>query len=231
MPAQTLIIPFRVPEEQDKIFQQQWPATVESFSHTPGFLRARLYAWSPEVTTYVENHIFNMKWLETRFRFTTIIEWDANTYDRADRHIDLVKQNISFPSYPAYYRLYGGIGQAVQAERLQEIKTGQEFTFIVPFEVPEGEEEKMREEYRRVVADMARTDGALGPGLYEIDTQAVAGLASETPFHFFNVAEWLSVADYKAAMDSRRRIKPITFTGHGTYYRLAATYTYTDYKD
>jgi hypothetical protein len=82
-----------------------------------------------------------------------------------------------------------------------------------------------------------QVEGALGPGLYEIDIEAEEHLRSflsdrlgEGPdarakFRFVNVAEWASVSHYEAVMRSRSQVKPITFPGHGAYYRIAAEYT------
>lgn len=112
----------------------------------------------------------------------------------------------------------------------------QTLTLIVPFEVPEGQEEEMRQQFKAVVEGMGTVEGSLGPGLYELDPEAEGHLRSflaeqlgEGPdaraqYRFVNVAEWASPAHYITVMNSRRQVKPITFTGHGAYYRAVGAY-------
>lgn len=224
----TYIIPFEVPQGQEDEFRQQWHDTTEPFSHAPGFLALRLYEVNPEIEAYVQQHIFNMKWLEQRFSFTSIAEWASIEHFEAVMRSPLVEaKTISFPSYPAPYRLLGGLDGPTEYPP----RTGRELTFIVPFEVPEGQEEEMRRQFRAVVEGMERKEGSLGPGLYELDRRAeerlqnsLSGQVARTPFSFVNVAEWKSIEHYEAAMRSRRDLKPISFTGHGTYHRLVAEY-------
>ncbi|HEY7419853.1 MAG TPA: antibiotic biosynthesis monooxygenase, partial [Ktedonobacteraceae bacterium] len=73
----TYIIPFEVPKGQEDMFHQQWHDMTEPLSHAPGFLSARLYEINPEIEAYVQQHIFHLKWLEQRFRFTSIAEWTS----------------------------------------------------------------------------------------------------------------------------------------------------------
>ena len=224
----TYITPFEVPQGQEDEFRRQWNDTTELLSRAPGFLASWLYEVSSEIETYVQQHIFNMKRLEQRFRFTSIAEWASIEHFEAAMRSPLVEaKTISFPSYPAPYHLLGGLDKPTE----HPPRTGRELTFIVPFEVPEGQEEEMRRQFRAVVEGMERKEGSLGPGLYELDKRAgerlqnmLSGQVARTPFSFINVAEWASIEHYEAAMRSRRDLKPISFMGHGTYYRLAAEY-------
>ncbi|MBO0777543.1 MAG: antibiotic biosynthesis monooxygenase [Ktedonobacteraceae bacterium] len=230
MPDLTIIAPFEVPTGQEDILREQWHRGAERLSHMSGFLSARLYEISPEVEEYVQSHITGLKWLEQRFRFVNIARWASAAHYEAALRAPLDRWPVSFTSYPAFYRLYGGLDRPSVP---QEARTGQEFTFIVPFEVPEGQEEEMHSQFQAVVAGMEHREGSLGPGLYELDTEADAHLRpllssrlqNSAQFRFVNVAEWASVMHYEATMRSRRHIKPISFTGHGAYYRVAAQYT------
>jgi heme-degrading monooxygenase HmoA len=234
MQTLTHIVPFEIPEGQETIFSRQWHDVTEPLSHKSGFLSARLYEISSEVEDYVRHNIHGMKWLdERRFRFINIAEWVSLThYEAAIRSVEA--KTILFPSYPAYYHLDVGFGETAESYSPHESSAGQEFTFIVPFEVPEGQEEEMCKQFQAVVEGMEHQEGAWGPGLYGMDIQAEKRLQSffnqpesgsvRSPFRFINVAEWASVEHYKAAMRSRHHIKPISFVGHGSYYRIATEY-------
>jgi heme-degrading monooxygenase HmoA len=238
----TFIVPFEVPEGQEDVMRKQWHEAAEPLSHERGFLSARLYEIDNEVEDYV-HRIPGMKWVgERRFRFVNIAEWASLAdYEAAIRSRREGKP-IAFPSYPAYYRLYSNFGKAAEQTAPKRISAGPAFTFIVPFEVPEGQEEDMYRQWNAVITGMGQTEGgrvegSFGPGLYELDTEAEKHLRSflssqigEGPdarakFRFVNVAGWASLADYEATLRSRRYMKPISFPGHGSYYRVAAEYS------
>jgi heme-degrading monooxygenase HmoA len=237
MQTLTFIVPFEVPEGQEDVMRKQWHENAQSLSHAAGFLSARLYEINAEVEDYIRQHIPGMYWLRDRFRFVNIAEWVSLSHYEAAIHSPLERKTIPFPSYPAYYHLSNVNSRITEAGRSRGTRTGQEFTFIIPFEVPEGQEEEMRQQFKAVVDGMGRVEGARGPGLYELDTKAEAHLRSflsgrigEGPdarakFRFVNVAEWASVAHYEATMRSRHQVKPISFPGHGAYYRIAAEYS------
>lgn len=237
----TLIAPFEVPEGQEEAFRQQWHDIVEPLSHAPGFLSARLYEVSSEVEDFVRR-LPNMQWVgERRFRFVTIAEWSSHDHYEAAMRSHPEPKTISFPSYPAFYRLYGDFGTTAEAIRQREPETGQEFTFIIPFEVPEGMEEDMHRQWNDVITGMGQTEGkrvpgAIGPGLYEIDAsdeEHLQNLFSARPgegsvargkFRFINVAGWASPAHYEAVLRSRQHARPISYRGHGAYYHITAVY-------
>ena len=241
MQTLTFIAPFEVPEGQEETLRQQWHEAAERLSHAEGFLSARLYEISAEVEDYIQ-HIPGMDWVGKgkRFRFVDIAEWASLAlFEAALRSFHDLKP-IVFPSYPAYYRVYGGSGSS--ADSIRPPRTGQEFTFVVPFEVPEGQEDVMRQQWNDIIRSMAKeggrpVEGSFGPGLYEIDTEAEdhmrrflsAGTGDEpagsTKFRFVNVAAWASLAHYEAVLRSRRPVKPIAFPGYGAYYRIVAEYT------
>jgi len=237
----TLIVPFEVSEGQENVMRQQWHEAAEPLSHAPGFLSARLYEIDTEVEDYVR-HIPGLQWVgKRRFRFVNIAEWTSlSLYEAAIRSRREGKP-ISFPSYPAYYRIYGDFGKAVQHIASGRPGAGPAFTFIVPFEVPEGQEDAMHQQWNAVITGMGQVEGipvegSFGPGLYEIDTEAEEHLRSflssqlgEGPdarakFRFVNVAGWASLERYEAVIRSRRYLKPISFPGHGSYYRVVAEY-------
>jgi heme-degrading monooxygenase HmoA len=234
----TFIVPFEVPEGQETEMRALWHARAERLSHAPGFLSARLYEINSEVEAYLRQNVPGLAWVgEDRFRFVNIAQWASlEQYEAAIRSTGEQKP-IAFPSYPAYYRLASGIINTVEPASTEHSRTGQEFTFIIPFEVPEGQEEEMRRQFRAVVEGMGRVEGSFGPGLYELDgdvekhlrgflveQEGQGGDIRET-FRFINVAEWASVAHYEATMRSRRQVQPITFTGHGAYYRVVGEYS------
>jgi heme-degrading monooxygenase HmoA len=233
----TFIVPFEVPQGQEEEMHRQWHEAAEPLSHAPGFLSARLYEIDVEVEDYLRQHIPGLFWLRDRFRFVNIAEWASLSHYEAAIHTLREGKAITFPSYPAYYRLAGVSGKIAEATRPEAPRTEQAFTFIIPFEVPEGQEAEMRRQFKEVVEGMGRVEGSFGPGLYELDTEAEAHLrsflsaqarevpASKPTFRFVNVAEWASVSHYEAVMLSRRRVKPISFPGHGAYYRVVAEYT------
>jgi heme-degrading monooxygenase HmoA len=237
----TLIVPFEVPQGQEDAMRKQWHAAAEPLSHAPGFLSARLYEIDTNVEDYVRR-IPGMHWVgERRFRFVNIAEWTSlSLYETAIRSRREGKP-ISFPSYPAYYRLYGNFGNTAEHPILSRIASNPAFTFIVPFEVPEGQEDAMYQQWNAVITGMGQAEsepveGALGPGLYELDTEAEQHLRSflssqlgqgpdaRAKFRFVNVAAWASLERYEAVLRSRRYTKPISFPGHGSYYRIAAEY-------
>jgi quinol monooxygenase YgiN len=237
MQSLTIIAPFEVSEGQRDIFHKQWLKAAEPFSRAPGFLSARLYEINSEVENYVRNNIPGMTWLEDRFRFVNIAEWASLSDYEAVVRAHHGPRVITFPSYTAYYHLANIFGEKANPLQSQEPRTEQTFTFIVPFEVPEGKEAVIRQEFREIVTDMSagmqNVEGSHGPGLYEIDTEAEAHLRDflseqlqeeRAIFRFVNVAEWASVAHYEAVMRSRHRVKPISFIGHGAYYRVVAEY-------
>src|SRR5579884_2342578 len=238
----TFIVPFEVPEGQEDAMRKQWHEAAEPLSHKQGFLSARLY----EIDTEVEEHVSRipgMKWVgERRFRFVNIAEWTSLADYEAAILLRRKGKPIAFPSYPAYYRLSGNFGKAAEQTASKRITAGPAFTFIVPFEVPEGQEEEMHRQWNAVITGMGQTEGrrvegSFGPGLYELDTEAEKHLRSflssqvgEGPdagakFRFVNVAGWASRAHYEAALRARRYMKPIAFPGHGSYYRVVAEYS------
>lgn len=241
----TFIVPFEVPEGQEEVMREQWHGAAEPLSHEPGFLSARLYEIDNEAEEYVKR-IPGMKWVgERRFRFVNIAEWASlEDYEAAIRSRREGKP-IAFPSYPAYYRLYGNFGKAAEQMASKRITDDPAFTFIVPFEVPEGQEEDMHQQWNAVITGMGQTEGgrvegSVGPGLYELDTEAEkhlrsflssqigkepGGARSKAKFRFVNVAGWESLARYEAVLRGRRNMKPISFPGHGSYYRVAAKYS------
>jgi heme-degrading monooxygenase HmoA len=233
----TFIVPFEVPQGQEAEMRRQWHGAAEPLSHAPGFLSARLYEISTEVEDYMRQHIPGLFWLRDRFRFVNIAGWASLSHYEAAMQSTRERKTITFPSYPACYRLAGVSGKIAGSGRPEVPRTDQAFTFVIPFEVPEGQEEEMRRQFKEVVEGMEHVEGAFGPGLYELDTEAEAHLrsflsaqakaipASEPAFRFVNVAEWASVSHYEAAMLSRRQVKPISFPGHGAYYRVVAEYS------
>lgn len=234
----TLIVPFEVPEGREEEMRALWHARAERLSHAPGFLSARLYEINSEVEEYLRQNVPGLAWVgEDRFRFVNIAQWTSlEQYEAAIRSTS-EQQPIGFPSYPAYYRPVSGVANTVEPVNTEPVRTGQEFTFIIPFEVPEGQEAEMRRQFREVVEGMGRVEGSLGPGLYELDSDVEKRMHSflaeqegkdgdiRATFPFINVAEWASIAHYEAVMRSRRRVQPITFTGHGAYYRVVGEYT------
>jgi quinol monooxygenase YgiN len=246
MQTLTFIVPFEVPEGQEEVMRQQWHVAAEPLSHAEGFLSARLYEIDDKVEGQVRQ-LPGMSWVgKGRFRFVNIAEWASiEHYEAAIRSRRQGGRPIAFSSYPAYYHLASDIGKTAEPDRLKEPDSGQGFTFIVPFEVPEGQEAAIRQQFNDVVKDMGqregrRIEGSFGPGLYEIDSEAEEHLRSflssqlgEGPdaraqFRFVNVAGWASFAHYEAVIRSRHQAKPITFTGHGAYYHVAARYIGSD---
>jgi heme-degrading monooxygenase HmoA len=234
----TFIVPFEVPEGREEEMRALWHVRAERLSHASGFLSARLYEINSEVETYLRQNVPGLAWVgEDRFRFVNIAEWASLAHYEAAIRSTSEQKPIAFPSYPAYYRLASGIVNTVEPVSMEHSRTGQEFTFIIPFEVPEGQEEEMRRQFRAVVEGMERVEGSFGPGLYELDSDVEKHLRSflveqegkggniRATFPFINVAEWASIAHYEAVMRSRRRVQPITFTGHGAYYRVVGEYT------
>ncbi len=233
----TFIVPFEVPAGQEAEMQALWHARAEHLSRAPGFLAARLYRIDAEVEAYLRQNVPGLAWVgEDRFRFVNIAQWVSLTHYEAAVSATRQQQPIPFPSYPAYYRLASGIGKDVEPISKEQSRTGQEITFIIPFAVPAGQEEEMRRQFRAVVEGMGNVEGSFGPGLYELDNDVEKHLRSflvardeegadiRATFPFINVAEWASVAHYEAAMRSRRHVQPITFTGHGAYYRIVGEY-------
>src|SRR5689334_21018602 len=145
----TFIVPFEVPEGQGAEMRALWHTRAERLSHAPGFLSARLYEINSEVEEYLRQNVPGLAWVgEDRFRFVNIAQWASlEQYEDAIRSASEQKP-IAFPSYPAYYRLASGISKAVEPVSTEHSRTGQEFTFIIPFEVPESQEEEMRRQFR-----------------------------------------------------------------------------------
>jgi hypothetical protein len=79
--------------------------------------------------------------------------------------------------------------------------------------------------------------GALGPGLYELDRdvevlsrveaeskQGQRAASSQPVFSCIQVAGWASPEQYLTVMRTRANVEPITFPGHGGYYRVVGEY-------
>src|SRR5579884_3115524 len=130
----TFIVPFEVPEGQEEEMRRQWHEAAEPLSHASGFLSARLYEIDTAVEDYLRQHIPGLFWLRDRFRFVNIAEWASLAHYEAAIHSPLERKTITFPSYPAYYRLAGVSGKIAETTRLEAPRTDQAFTFIIPFE-------------------------------------------------------------------------------------------------
>ncbi|HEY4389641.1 MAG TPA: hypothetical protein VGN34_34805 [Ktedonobacteraceae bacterium] len=227
----TLIVPFEVPEGQEREMRQQWHGIGGQLKHAPGFLSIRLYEVDSEVEAHLKREL-SFRWLEerpagkARFRFVVIAEWASLAQYEAAIRSSLPGRSLPFPSYLAYYHL------AIGSSRPETPSNEQSFTFIVPFEVPEGQEEEMLQQFREIVEGMGRPEGSFGPGLYERDSEAEAHLRgllsarigeerlSKTRFRFVNVARWASLTHYETVIRSRSQAKPISFPSHGAYYRV-----------
>ena len=239
MQTLTLIVPFEVLQGQEEAMKQQWNEAAEPLSHVPGFLSARLYEADDTVEEQLRREL-GFDWLKARqagrprFRFVNIARWASLAHYEAAIGASFLQKANSFRSYLAFYRASSLISKAAEPTRQERPRSGQEFTLIVPFEVPAGQEEEMHRQFTEVVKDMGPAEGSLGPGLYEIDTEAEAHLrdfisnrAMQGPeqFRFVNVAQWTSLPHYEAAIGSRSQTKPISFPSYPAYYRVSSEYT------
>ncbi|GHO42135.1 antibiotic biosynthesis monooxygenase family protein [Ktedonospora formicarum] len=233
MKISTLIVPFEVLEDQKNTLCEQWHTMLGVWKHEEHFYSARLYEVDAEVENYLVKNL-GFHWLRdrpgsrARFGYIAIVQWLSLPYGEAATYISQIERQISFPAYPAFYHTEGD-GLTAASSRSKE-KT---FTLIVPFEVPEGQEEVLHKQWQEIVDGMGKVEGSLGPGLYEIDAQAEGfqrGLRSpqghdfRASFRFVNVAEWTSLADYEAAIRSVHHVKPISFPSYGAYYHVVDEY-------
>lgn len=227
----TLIIPFEVPEGQEEAFRQQWHQTTAEFRQANGFLSARLYEVSTDIEQHLRQHFPEFCWLDqrahARFRFVSLTEWASVAAYQQATHSSRVEDAISFPAYPAWYRLdFPYIQPEIQSEM-------QPFTLIVPFDVPVEQETVFRQQWNDIITSMGKADGAFGPGLYELDTDTETQLRSSfssrfqeaIPYRFINVAGWASLAHYEEVLRSPQRAsKPISLPSYPAYYRVVAEF-------
>jgi heme-degrading monooxygenase HmoA len=243
MQTLTLIVPFEIPESQEDVFLKQWHDVAQPLRHAPGLLFARLYKVDTDLEEYLVREL-DFHWLRARpnararFRFMTLVAWESRAHDEAAIRSSRRMRRIAFPGYGGYYRqAFGDTGPKEDVLESKKPTTMQTFTLIVPFEVPEGQEDVFLKQWHDVVDGMERPEGALGPGLYEEDIEASEHLLSgeqaqsgeksdaQARFRFINVAQWATLSHYEAVIRSRRQVKPIAFPGHGAYYRMVAEYT------
>src|SRR5690242_10594316 len=111
MQTLTLIVPFEVPEGREEEMKQQWHTVAEPLSHAPGFLSARLYQIDTELEAHLRQHIPGLFWLRDRFRFVNIARWASLAQYEAAIFARRDQKSITFPSYPAYYRIAGVSGK------------------------------------------------------------------------------------------------------------------------
>jgi heme-degrading monooxygenase HmoA len=239
MQSVTQLALYEASEDEQEQLCHKWHEVTQVQSHTRGFLSAQLYEADTDLQAYLRAQIPGLHWVTERFRFVSISQWASlSDYKSALHWLAQRAEGTLRASYAAHYSLLGTVAP-VAFSLAPQVSSQHEFAFIVPFEVPADQAQEMRRQFSAVVEGMSRSfggqsvPGSLGPGLYELDTDTEARLAldsqalgqvTNTKFRFINIARWSSPRHYVQVMRARNDVKPITFTGHGAYYRQVAEY-------
>ncbi|HYE75339.1 MAG TPA: hypothetical protein VEF04_18490, partial [Blastocatellia bacterium] len=226
------IVTFEVAEGKEQEFRREFDEIANDLQQASGGrgVSATLY----EVSSEVEEHLLQVPGISSAlqgrpnsrasFRFVIIAEWESVAHYEASIRARQQNKRISFPANPGYYRVaaeYLGANNTISQPE-------QGFTFINPFEIPEGEEAEFIKQWHMTIQHLNTASGFVSARLYEVDLEVeaqllkVPGLAEvlqrrpngKARFPFIWVSEWASVAQYADAVRAFGRGKPISFTSH-----------------
>jgi heme-degrading monooxygenase HmoA len=233
------IVAFAIPVGEEPTFRRQFTAIASKLRDAPGGGggSGTLY----EVAFEVEKQLSQVPGIgaalqnrpdsRASFGFLLLAHWESLAQYRAVIEATAGNPPLTFPAFPAYYRL------AAQYQSALGAATGAELTFISPFEVPADEHQDFVAQWRATIERLHEAPGFLSARLYEVDDGVEADL-KEIPrlaaafqsrahgkarFRFIWVSQWATVAQYETAVRTFGRGTPLPFPSHPAFYQAATT--------
>ncbi|MBL8207965.1 MAG: antibiotic biosynthesis monooxygenase [Blastocatellia bacterium] len=231
------IVTFAIPPGQEPVFRQQLDAIAARLRNAPGGAggSGTLY----EVAPAVEEQLLQVPGIaaalqqrpdaRASFRFVLLAHWASLGQYEAVVRATPDDTPISFPAYPAYYRLaaeYTGTASAAAPA---------EFTFINPFEVAIEQEHEFEPLWRSTIEQLHTAPGFISARLFAVDDAIEAALGQvpriagalqsrangRARFRFIWVSQWATLAQYEIAVRAFGRGNPLPFASHPAFYQAA----------
>jgi hypothetical protein len=229
------IVAFEVPAGKENDFRQELNAISARLSQSSGAEGSSgvLYEVAPEVESKLSEVPGISAALQNRiggvaaYRFVLIAHWKSLSHYQSALQEAGNGKPISFSAFPAYYRIADeSMGEGAEREPA-------EFTFINPFEIPEGEGYQFHRQWRETIERLNTAPGFLSARLYEVDQEIEAALL-QTPgisavlqnrpqgkarFRYIWVSQWATLTEYETAVRSFGRGAPLPFPSHPAFYQ------------
>lgn len=229
------IVTFAIPLGQESEFRQQFNAITEQLRHAPDGTggSGTLYEVAPEVEVHllhisdIASELQNRPEARASFHFVLLSHWESLAQYEAVLRATASDTPITFPAYPAYYRL------AVEYQGSAYAEAPADCTFINPFEVSDDQEEAFVSQWRATIEHLHTAPGVLSARLFAVDDTVEATLQQmprivvplqhrtngRARFRFVGVSQGATVSQYETAVRTFGRSKPLAFSSHPAFYQ------------